>query len=260
MGGDEALMVAVPSAAVAGRRSGDARRDASRPRITVTRHVVDALFEMLRSGEFQLGDRLPSEWELVEALHVGRSAVREAIRELVTLELVEIRPGRGTFVRSLRPDLLLRPEAFNDVLNTAVKRELLEVRRILEPEAAALAAARATDGEIERLRYDVDRLRDAVRVGYRPPEDLGFHLNVVRATHNTALSRVAGAIVGFYERDGVLPTERDTIEHGAICEAIARHDGDAARVLMRDHLSERGGAAAGRPELARAREAAAETR
>jgi GntR family transcriptional repressor for pyruvate dehydrogenase complex len=253
-------MVEVSSEAMTGRRSNGARRDASQPRTTVTRHVVDALFEMLRSGEFQLGDRLPSEWELVEALHVGRSAVREAIRELVTLELVEIRPGRGTFVRSLRADLLLRPDTFNDVLDSAVKRELLEVRRILEPEAAALAAARATDGEIERLRYDVDCLRDAVRAGYRPPEDLGFHLNVVRATHNTALSRVAGAIVGFYERDAMLPTENDTVEHGAICEAIARHDGEAARELMRDHLSERGGAAAGRPELARADVAAAATR
>jgi GntR family transcriptional regulator, transcriptional repressor for pyruvate dehydrogenase complex len=168
----------------------------------------------------------------------------------VTLELVEIRPGRGTFVRSLRPDLLLRPDTFNDVLDSAVKRELLEVRRILEPAAAALAAVRATDAEIERLRYDVDRLRDAVRVGYRPPEDLGFHLNVVRATHNTALSRVAGAIVGFYERDAMLPTKSDTVEHGAVCEAIARHDAEAARELMRDHLSERGGAAIGRPELA----------
>jgi GntR family transcriptional repressor for pyruvate dehydrogenase complex len=204
---------------------------------------------MLRSGEYQLGDRLPSEWELVAALHVGRSAVREAIRELVTLELVEIRPGRGTFVQSLRADLLLRPETFNDVLDSAVKRELLEVRRILEPEAAALAAERVTDGEIERLRHDVERLREAVRVGYRPPEDLGFHLNVVRGTHNTALSRVAGAIVGFYERDAMLPTDNDTTEHQAICEAIARHDGKAARELMSDHLSERGGAAAGRPEL-----------
>jgi GntR family transcriptional repressor for pyruvate dehydrogenase complex len=218
----------------------------------VTHLVVDKLFEMLRSGEYRVGDRLPSEWELVEALNVGRSAVREAIRELVTLQLVELRPGRGTYVRSLRPDLLLRPDTFNDVLRSAVIRELLEVRRIIEPEAAAIAAERASDDEIARLRHDVDRLRDAVRVGYRPPEDLGFHLDVVRATHNTSMSRVAGAIVGFYERDDVLPTDRDVAEHGALAEAIARRDPDAARRIMRDHLSETGGAVYGRPELAEA--------
>jgi GntR family transcriptional repressor for pyruvate dehydrogenase complex len=219
-------------------------------RLSVTRQVVDSLFRMLRSGEYRVGDQLPSEWELVTNLKVGRSAVREAVRELVTLELVELRPGRGTFVRSLRPDLLLRPETFEDVVATAVKRELLEVRRILEPEAAALASARATEHELARLQHDVARLREAVRVGFRPPEDLGFHLDVVRATHNTSLARVTGAIVGFYERDDVLPTERDVAEHGAIADAIGRGDDGGARVLMAEHLSERGGAALGRPELA----------
>jgi len=131
-------------------------------RLTVTRQVVDTLFELLRSGEYRVGDQLPSEWELVSRLKVGRSAVREAIRELVTLELVELRPGRGTFVRSLRSDLLLRPETFDTVVATAVKRELLEVRRILEPEAAALAADRVTDAEVERLRHDVERLREQI--------------------------------------------------------------------------------------------------
>jgi DNA-binding FadR family transcriptional regulator len=208
------------------------------------------LFGMLRSGEYRVGDQLPSEWELVAGLKVGRSAVREAIRELVTLELVELRPGRGTFVRSLRPDLLLRPETFDDVVASAVKRELLEVRRILEPAAAALASARATEQDVARLQHDVARLREAVKVGYRPPEDLGFHLDVVRATHNTSLARVAGAIVGFYERDEVLPTERDVAEHGAIADAIGDGDDGAARGLMVEHLSERGGAALGRPELA----------
>jgi len=214
---------------------------------------VNRLFELLRSGEYRVGDRLPSEWALVAELGVGRSAVREAIRELVSLGLIEVRPGLGTFVRSLRSDLLLRPETFDHVLESVVKRELLEVRRILEPEIAALAALRATEAEVDRLRQDVERLREAVRAGYRPPEDLGFHLDVVRATHNSSLARVAGAIVGFYERDDVLPTERDVREHGAIAEAIARRDAEAARQLMHEHLWV-GGAVLGRPELAESTE------
>ncbi len=205
-------------------------------RLTVTRQVVDTLYQMLRSGEYVVGDQLPSEWELVEALQVGRSAVREAIRELVTLELVELRPGRGTYVRSLRSDLLLRADSFSDLAESAVRRELLEVRRMLEPQAARLAAERATDADLERLDHDVARLGEAVNVGYRPPEDLGFHLDVVRTTHNTSLARLTGVIVSFYDRDVVLPTVRDVTDHGAIAAAIRERDGPKADRLMARHL------------------------
>jgi GntR family transcriptional repressor for pyruvate dehydrogenase complex len=207
-------------------------------RQTVTRQVVDTLYQMLRSGEYVVGDQLPSEWELVETLQVGRSAVREAIRELVTLELVELRPGRGTYVRSLRSDLLLRADSFNDLAETAVRRELLEVRRMLEPQAARLAAERATEVDLERLDHDVVRLGEAVNVGYRPPEDLGFHLDVVRATHNTSLARLTGVIVSFYDRDVVLPTASDVSDHGAVAAAIRDRDGAKAERLMSEHLRE----------------------
>lgn len=208
-----------------------ARRSAS-----VTDQVVEAVFTMLRSGRFRAGDRLPGEWELVEQLGAGRSAVREALRELAALGVVEIQPGRGTFVRSLRPDLLVRPDRIGAEVTRASLREFLEVRRIIEPEAAALAAIRATAAELDRLGHDVDRLNEAIDVGYRPPEDLGFHLNIVRATHNTALIRLAGAIVSFYQRDEVLPTRRDVDEHRAVLDAIRGRHADAARDAMRSHL------------------------
>jgi GntR family transcriptional repressor for pyruvate dehydrogenase complex len=205
--------------------------------VSVTRQVLDALYGLLRSGQYRPGDRLPSEWQLVNSLGAGRSAVREAIRELVTLDLVEIRPGVGTFVKQIRPDLLLRGDSFGDTVDAAVRRELLEVRVIVEPAAAVLAAGRASDFDLSRLRHDVDRLREAVRAGFRPPEDLGFHLDVVRATHNPSLARVAGAIVSFYDRDTVLPTDADVADHLAIYEAIAQREPAAAREAMLAHLT-----------------------
>ena len=212
-------------------RAGTARR------VSVTRQVLDALYGYLRSGQYRPGDRLPSEWQLVSSLGVGRSAVREAVRELVTLDLVEIRPGVGTFVKQIRPDLLLRSDSFGETVDAAVRRELLEVRLIVEPAAAVLAAGRASDFELSRLRHDVDRLREAVRTGFRPPEDLGFHLDVVRATHNPSLARVAGAIVSFYDRDTVLPTDADVADHTAIYEAIGNRDPIGAREAMLEHLT-----------------------
>lgn len=217
--------------AVNGKSPGGRRARAT----SVTDQVIEAVFDMLRSGEYRTGDRLPSEWELVERLGVGRSAVREATRELAALGVVDVQPGRGTFVRSLRPDLLVRPDLQQEV-DRALLREFLEVRQIIEPEAAALAATRATDAELERLGQDVDRLSEAVNVGYRPPEDLGFHLDIVRATHNTALTRLAGAIVSFYQRDEALPSDRDVREHRAVLEAVRRRDPEGAKRAMHAHL------------------------
>lgn len=199
-------------------------------------HVVDTVVQLLRSGSYAVGDRLPSEWELARLCGVGRSAVREAARELSALGLVEVYAGKGMYVQSLRPDLLIRSGVFEDADEERATTELLEMRLIFEPEAAALAAARASDDEISRLRQDVEMLEEAVRLGFKPPEDLGFHLDIIRAAHNRALLRVAGAVVSFYARDGKLPTLADVDAHRAIADAVAAREPKAARRLMRDHL------------------------
>jgi DNA-binding FadR family transcriptional regulator len=214
--------------------------------------AVDAICGMLRSGNYRVGDRLPSEPELGVELGVSRSTVREAIRELTSLGVLEIQHGRGTFVRSLRPDLLLRGDSLVDQSNDRIRDELLEVRSIVEPEAAALAATRASEEDVERLRYDVERLAQSIGQGMAPPEDLGFHLDLVRATHNAALWRVSGAIISFYQWDGQLPTEQDVIDHRAIYEAVHDRDPRRARQTMRDHLA--GPTVAGRGALADPRE------
>lgn len=199
--------------------------------------AADAICGMLRSGAYRVGERLPSEPELCAGLGVSRSTVREAVRELTSLGVLEIQHGRGTFVRSLRPDLLLRGDSLLDEPDDLIREELLEVRGIVEPEAAALAAARATEEEVARLHYDVERLAEAIGHGMAPPEDLGFHLDLVRATHNAALWRVSGAIISFYQWDGQLPTEQDVSDHRAIYEAVRDRDPARARQAMIDHLA-----------------------
>jgi len=205
------------------------------PNSTVTQHVVSTMLDMLRSGQYRTGDRLPSERELTERFEVGRSAVREATRDLVALGLLEIRRGRGTYVRSLRSDLLLGRQSFGD--HDDVKKELIEVRLIVEPAAAALAAERRRTEDLTRLEQDVVRLAEAVKVGFRPPEDLGFHLDIVHATHNRSLVRVTGAIVSFYDVAEQLPTDKDVAQHRAVFQAIRDQDPDRARTLMHAHVA-----------------------
>lgn len=205
-------------------------------RVSVTRQVVDILYEALHSGRYRPGDRLPSEHELAASLGVGRSALREAIRELLTLDLLEIRAGRGTFVRPMRPELLLDRSSFHGVLNQRIAVELLEVRFAIEPEAAVLAARRATQDDLQRLKRDVEQLQLGIERGLRPPEDAGFHIDVVRATHNSSLLRLSTAIMDFYEHDDAVPTPEDLQDHKAICDAIEQGDEDEARERMRKHL------------------------
>jgi len=162
------------------------------PGKNVTHDVVDAICRMLRTGRYQLGTRLPGEHELATELRVGRSAVREAVRELITLNVLEIRPGAGTFVRSLRSDLLFRTDSLGHALDEQVRAELLELRRIVEPEASALAAQRASAEDLVQLERDVVLLRNGVLRGAdHVPADLDFHLSLLRATHNASLARKA---------------------------------------------------------------------
>jgi GntR family transcriptional repressor for pyruvate dehydrogenase complex len=93
--------------------------------------VVTTLIELIRSGSYGVGDRLPSEWELARLCSVGRSAVREAMREVVALGLVEVRQGKGSYVLSARPDLLVTPEGLGgEEGDRLAALELLEVRLI----------------------------------------------------------------------------------------------------------------------------------
>ena len=210
------------------------------PGKNVTHDVVDAICRMLRTGRYQLGTRLPGEHELATELRVGRSAVREAVRELITLNVLEIRPGAGTFVRSLRSDLLFRTDSLGHALDEQVRAELLELRRIVEPEASALAAQRASAEDLVQLERDVVLLRNGVLRGAdHVPADLDFHLSLLRATHNASLARISSAIISFYKHDRTPPTERDAAEHRVIYEAVRDADPERARQLMRMHLVDR---------------------
>jgi DNA-binding FadR family transcriptional regulator len=136
----------------------------------------------------------------------------------------------------MRPDLMLRPDSFRQALDRKVAVELLEVRLMVEPEAAALAAVRASSNDLERIRRDVSGLRATQALTKRPPEDLGFHLDVVRAAHNGALLRISSAIIAFYEHDEGIPTKRDYDEHLAVLKAMEVRDADGARRAMKAHL------------------------
>jgi GntR family transcriptional repressor for pyruvate dehydrogenase complex len=197
--------------------------------------ILDALVDFIERSRLMPGEQLPSERELMEALRVGRSTIREVIRHWLALGVVEVRMGSGTFLK--------RPVSANTVyLPLAIVNErdallqTLEVRRGLETEAGALAAARATAGDLEMIEarlVEMERVHHAE--GTAGPEDLAFHLSIYDASHNPLfgqlLSQMRGAFASFWAK----PFDRSDFAgrsfplHRPLFEAIARHDPDKSR-------------------------------
>jgi GntR family transcriptional regulator, transcriptional repressor for pyruvate dehydrogenase complex len=205
--------------------------------------IVRQIKTMIAEGRLTSGDRLPPERELAEKFLVSRTSVREALRALESLGLVEIRPGEGTFIREISVDRLVEPLALVMVSQRQALAELFEARRLLEPAIAGLAAARATPDEIqdmERILEDQAREVVAGRTGFA--QDAQFHAAIGRAAHNEAITRIAHAVMDLLtqSREESLNTpgrpSRSHDDHRRILQAIAERQPASAERAMRDHL------------------------
>lgn len=206
--------------------------------------IVQQIEESVQKGTLKEGDQLPAERELAQQFGVSRTAVREAIKALHEKGLVDAFPGRGTFItagksNSMRQslDLILKS---GDADGAA---HLVEIREILEPQIAALAAVRADEqhlatlreavGVMDKARHDVDAYIEA---------DLDFHLALAEAAANPFILSLIDSIVGmlreqrmrtFYVDGG---PERGQVHHKRILDAMERRDARGAREAMQAHL------------------------
>src|SRR5438876_6020181 len=141
----------------------DGRRGARAGRIVrVTDEAIERIRQIIMSGEWGPGARLPRESELAARLGISRNSLREAVRALSLLRVLEVRQGDGTYVTSLEPDLLLESTRFvAHLLADKTVVELFEVRRLLEPATAALAAVRMDEAGHAALRRELDRMTAA---------------------------------------------------------------------------------------------------
>ena len=207
-------------------------------RVSLVEEVTQSLLEQLAKGEYQPEARMPSEQELSEEFNVSRSCIREAMRSLEMLNLVEIRHGTGAFVKQAQPDFLIDPKWLQAFVNRKTVISLLELGKIIAVQSAALAANRATKEEIEILERDVQALEVGVSQHRRPDEELGFHLDVARATHNPAIVNISRWVIAVYAADPLIPNEQDVAAHRQIFEAIRDGKQNKARKAMREHLED----------------------
>lgn len=213
--------------------------------MAVTDEAILKIKEMILSGELAPGDRLPPEKELSERLGLSRSSLREAVKALEVIRVLDVRRGDGTYVTSLEPRLLLEAMSFVvDLHDDQSVLEIFAVRRILEPAAASLAARKVDDATVERLRTVIAGVDDATDVEGLVSHDLEFHRGIAEATGNAYLASLIDSISGHTVRARVWRgiTEENAVdrtlhEHHAILDAIASGDADLAHALTLTHVS-----------------------
>lgn len=213
--------------------------------MAVTDEAILKIKEMILSGELAPGDRLPPEQQLSERLGLSRSSLREAVKALEVIRVLDVRRGDGTYVTSLEPQLLLEAMSFVvDLHDDSSVLEIFAVRRILEPAAAALAAAAMTEDTVAALRSEVDAVDVSSSMEGLVAHDLAFHKLISESSGNRYLaslidglsSRTVRARVwrGLTQENAV---ERTLTEHYAIVDALESGDAELARALVTVHIN-----------------------
>jgi GntR family transcriptional repressor for pyruvate dehydrogenase complex len=206
--------------------------------------IVRQIKTMIAEGRLKSGDQLPPERDLAEKFVVSRTSVREALRALESLGLVEIRPGEGTFVKEVSVEALIEPLAMVMASQRETIAELFEARRLIEPAIAGLAARRATPDEIQEMARILEEQAKETAAGRTGlVQDSQFHTAIAAAAHNQAIMRVVHAIMDLLtqSREESLSTpgrpERSHQSHRRILDAITRRNPAAAEEAMRAHLT-----------------------
>jgi GntR family transcriptional repressor for pyruvate dehydrogenase complex len=207
--------------------------------------IVEQIKGLITEGRIKPGDRLPPERELAELFKASRNSVRDAIRVLEQMGLIESRQGDGTYVRTLSADELTEPLALCLLQSRTQMRELWEVRRVLEPSLAEAAAARITEEELGELESILDAQRLKVEAGFIGlEEDASFHYGIAEAARNGVMLRVMDTLVDLLRQSrerSLQQHERPLYSHAGhmrILAALRRRDPAAARAEMLQHLRE----------------------
>ncbi|MFH8451506.1 FadR/GntR family transcriptional regulator [Streptomyces fungicidicus] len=213
--------------------------------MAVTDEAIEKIKGMIVSGALRPGARLPRESELAAELGLSRNSLREAVRALSLIRILDVRQGDGTYVTSLDPQLLLEALSFVvDFHRDDTVLEFLAVRRILEPAATALAATRLDEEQLDALSQQLDRLGEEPSVEDLVAADLEFHRSIVRGSGNSVLCSLLDGLSGPTTRARIWRglTQEDAVgstlrEHRAILAALRNRDAEAARSWATVHIA-----------------------
>jgi len=210
--------------------------------------IVEQIKNLIISGNLKPGDKLPSEKELAERLQVSRTSVREALCALDMAGLLEVRPGGGAFVRQSNPSDILESLSFALILEKEKIRDIVELRRGLEIEAAGLAAERASEENLTKMEEALAQMETDLATGAPgDASDLKFHYSIIEAARNPLLLRVMNTIYdtmnqtfritrNLWLKSPSSTPQRLLEEHRQIYKAIRSKNAKKARKIMSLHI------------------------
>lgn len=213
--------------------------------MAITDEAIEKIKDMIVTGVLRPGERLPREADLAERLGLSRNSLREAVKALSLIHVLDVRQGDGTYVTSLEPAVLLDVLAFViDFQRADSVLEFLEVRRILEPAATAMAATRMGDADVAGLRALLARLGADPSVDELVAGDLEFHRRIAHGSGNQVLCALIDGLAGATRRARIwrgvtqrAAVARTLAEHGAICDAIAARRPEVAHAWATVHVA-----------------------
>src|SRR6185503_1194916 len=208
----------------------------------VYHNVFEELQQRIRQGDWLAGERMPSIAQLAKELQVSAGSIREALRSLQSIGLVQIEHGSGVFVTGRRPATELSSH-FQDIGSELVVA-LAETRWILEPELASLAAERATNEELTEIEDLTRRMEEAAQEGSNFAElDVMFHRQIALAARNPILSQTMESVSDLFleSRKTILLDPAALLRalryHGLITDALKQRNASQARLLMQGHMT-----------------------
>jgi GntR family transcriptional regulator, transcriptional repressor for pyruvate dehydrogenase complex len=214
--------------------------------MSLTNQAIARIRELIQSGDLEPGAKLPPEQELAAELGLGRNLLREAVQALVAMHVLEVRRGSGTYVTSLEPkELLQGVGAAVELLRGDTLLEVIEVRRLFEPVATALAASRISPQQLALVKEHLDAMRAAADdVELLNYHDVAFHREVIAATGNETLAAMLDGVAGRTVRARVWhglvndrAAGRTLAEHEAIYAALASGDAILAQSAAMVHVN-----------------------
>ena len=205
--------------------------------------IVTQILQLMSDGNLTAGSRLPSERELASRLGVSRPSVREAMRQLELMGVIESRQGAGAFVKEVSDEDLVQPLALLLRGRKHLLRDILETRKVIEPQLARLAAQQAMPSDVAQLEDMVCRQRAKVQAGKLAiEEDTVFHHLLAQASGNRVLLLLVESCMDLLresrKRNLQSPerANRSVEGHADLLQAIKDHDADRAFELMVRHL------------------------
>jgi GntR family transcriptional repressor for pyruvate dehydrogenase complex len=212
--------------------------------------IVEQIKQLISDGKLKPGDKLLAERDLAERFQVSRASVREAIRTLEMLGVIDIRPGEGTFIRGTETDDIIRPLAMFLAVERNSLLDMFEMRRIFETATARLAAERATLEELDQIEAMLVNMRDRLNVNDSEKGeefDAAFHYAVAEAAHNSLLTKLFKTVSEDFAKanslarrqlyhDNIQNGQKIIDQHGKILAAIRARSSEAASEAMLAHL------------------------